>query len=172
MADDMNAMLLQALSGSGGAVAQNALLSQLDSSDPTVALLAQFLANRNAETTDSDSDDRPSPEEWEQMQQQLDKLSIAQRRLQSRLEILTLELEALQLRNDTLAAAMGACYLCWGTDPHCSFCRGKGLPGTFPLDIERFIELVVPAVRAYQRQHSQTNLNPSGLTNQTAKSKE
>lgn len=39
------------------------------------------------------------------------------------------ELEMLRHRNDSLAAALGACYLCFGQDMGCPACRGRGYPG-------------------------------------------
>jgi len=56
------------------------------------------------------------------------------------------ELDALREMNDTLAAALGACPLCWGGEPACA-CRGRGRAGARPPDPELFDELVMPAVR-------------------------
>lgn len=39
------------------------------------------------------------------------------------------ELDLLRRRNDGLAAALGACYLCFGEDPGCARCAGRGRPG-------------------------------------------
>lgn len=57
------------------------------------------------------------------------------------------ELEALRERNDTLAAALGACYLCFGTDPLCGVCRGRGMPGSRAPEPAAYREFVVPALR-------------------------
>jgi len=44
------------------------------------------------------------------------------------------ELALLRRRNDTLAAATGACHLCWGDDLLCPLCVGRGGPGWQPPD--------------------------------------
>jgi hypothetical protein len=63
------------------------------------------------------------------------------------------ELVALRERTDTLAAALGACCLCWGADSACRVCRGRGRPGFSQPDEESFVELVLPAVRAMRMRH-------------------
>jgi hypothetical protein len=56
------------------------------------------------------------------------------------------EVQALRDRADQLAAALGACCLCWGEDVSCRICRGRGAPG-FALPDERLFEhYVLPAV--------------------------
>ena len=52
---------------------------------------------------------------------------------------------------DRLAAALGACPACWGEDPSCRWCRGRGAPGALAPDPEEFTTWVVPAVRAHVR---------------------
>lgn len=39
------------------------------------------------------------------------------------------EIELLRQRNDSLAAALGACYLCVGQNSACPICQGRGVPG-------------------------------------------
>jgi hypothetical protein len=57
------------------------------------------------------------------------------------------ELEDLRERNDSLAAALGACYLCWGEDPGCEFCAGAGTPGSNAPDEILLSHYVTPAIR-------------------------
>jgi hypothetical protein len=57
------------------------------------------------------------------------------------------EIEMLRERLDRCAAALGACGVCWGTDPGCRACRGRGRPGFALPDESLFGELVLPAVR-------------------------
>jgi hypothetical protein len=45
-----------------------------------------------------------------------------------------------------VAAALGACTRCLGTDERCSVCGGSGTPGTSNPDRDRFAEFVAPAV--------------------------
>lgn len=58
-----------------------------------------------------------------------------------------LELRDLRQVNDTVAAALGACRLCWGGDRRCLECLGEGTAGFAPPDLTLFERLVVPAVR-------------------------
>lgn len=57
------------------------------------------------------------------------------------------ELRDLRQVNDTLADALGACRICWGGDPACAACRGRGRAGSARPDPKLFEELVAPAVR-------------------------
>jgi hypothetical protein len=54
--------------------------------------------------------------------------------------------EALVDRDLLLAAALGACD-CWGEDPGCPTCGGRGTPGWMPPDPELYADYVEPAVR-------------------------
>jgi hypothetical protein len=64
-------------------------------------------------------------------------------------ELRELEQEIHDLRevNDTLAAALGACPICWGGDRTCEACDGYGRAGCFRPDPALFVRLVAPAVR-------------------------
>jgi hypothetical protein len=87
------------------------------------------------------------------------------------------ELRLLRERCDTVAAALGACGLCWGEDHSCRACRGQGAPGRAIPDEQLFCEIVVPAVRlvhanrqrsaqrsAESRLHVQSSKQPEGST--------
>jgi len=64
------------------------------------------------------------------------------------------ELTVLRDRTDRLAAALGACCLCWGEDAGCRVCRGRGRPGFAIPDELQFEELVLPAVLALRAQRA------------------
>jgi len=52
----------------------------------------------------------------------------------------------LQERIDILAAALGACPICWGTDSTCPKCNGQGSVGSqYPIR-DAYIRYVLPAV--------------------------
>lgn len=72
---------------------------------------------------------------------------LARNRLLEALE----ELRALRARNDSLAAALGACHRCWGDDTTCETCRGEGAPGSRPPHLRLFDLWVTPALREIQR---------------------
>ncbi|MBI4902281.1 MAG: hypothetical protein HY820_01515 [Acidobacteria bacterium] len=60
---------------------------------------------------------------------------------------------------DTLAAALGACYLCWGDDPACDSCRGEGAPGWGDPDPDLFAEMIVPALKKINKQRKASRAN-------------
>jgi hypothetical protein len=147
MPEELSSTLLQGLET--GLSMQDVLLSQIDTSDPTMALVARMLAARSAESNSkSEEDSEPQPDEL--TQHRLQRLSRAVRKLQHDCDSLRTETEELQLRNDTLAAALGACYLCWGEYPGCEVCSGEGTPGRFPVNAQAFTEFVMPAIRAFK----------------------
>jgi hypothetical protein len=77
------------------------------------------------------------------------------------------ELEELRERNDVLAAALGACHLCWGEDPGCPACGGLGRPGAAPPDRQLFARLVAPAVQAAQPRRNGDGRAPPGGANES-----
>src|SRR5271156_3635946 len=72
--------------------------------------------------------------------------------LQRRADLMCAEMKLLRERNDLLAAALGACCLCWGQDLSCRSCRGRGGPGFCIPDEELFEEYVVPAIHTFRAQ--------------------
>ena len=68
------------------------------------------------------------------------------RELRKVLKTMYAELETLRTRNDSLAAALGACYLCFGEDIACPECGGQGGPGSLLPDPAAFRQYVAPAV--------------------------
>lgn len=50
-------------------------------------------------------------------------------------------------RIDRLAGALGACR-CWGRNPSCRWCAGRGRPGSLEIDPAAFEELVLPLFQA------------------------
>ena len=138
MSQDISSLLLQSLaSGAGPGPATEAILAQLGDEDPTMSAIVKYLAQPQPEQEQRQSgEESPAPE-----------MSRAIQVLRRKVDQMFAELEELRGRNDTLAAALGACHLCWGEDLHCPVCRGKGYPGFSMPDKELFLELVTPAVR-------------------------
>ncbi len=66
-------------------------------------------------------------------------------------EQLAAELAVLQERNDALAAALGACHLCFGADNWCPHCGGCGTPGSRRPDAAAFSRYVRPLLDRLQR---------------------
>lgn len=107
------------------------LLAQLGNGNPMASLLATQFAERRARASN------PEPTI----------IDMSPRLAELESEVVTLRDQA-----DLLAAALGACSLCWGHDARCRACRGRGSPGFAVPDEEAFNELVLPAVRTMRRQ--------------------
>jgi hypothetical protein len=124
--------------------------------DPTVRLLAEMWSRRREEPAAEEEPAEPARPAIETLD--LDELGLAgqldSRTLRRRLEHLEPELERLQEINDTLAAALGACEVCWGDDPDCETCRGRGGPGSLLPDRALCERLVMPAVRRLRSSNS------------------
>ncbi len=71
------------------------------------------------------------------------------RRQRVKQKILQIQREhrALAERNEALAAALGACPNCWGEIAGCRTCRGRGTPGSMPLDEAAFTAFVTPVLK-------------------------
>jgi hypothetical protein len=124
---------------------QSAMLQLLGSEgiDPTTrALLAQSLAPSGS----GDRDDGDDVDELDQTLDRSERRRRAIRTLRRRFADLQDELDELRDRNERFAAAVGACYRCWGEDRRCGLCRGRGRPGSEPRDRELFGQLVAPAL--------------------------
>ena len=68
-----------------------------------------------------------------------------------RIDELEKELADLRQVNDTVAAALGACPICWGGDLQCHACQGHGRAGFTLPACDLFQELVAPAVKRVMR---------------------
>jgi hypothetical protein len=161
MADDSYSALLQGmLAGTGEKPSMQSLLAQVAETNPRLAPVVNYLARRQAERQEEEANEATeiTVEEVTGQRDSLEKLESTVRRLYR-------ELRTLRGRNDALAAALGACYLCWGDDPTCPFCSGQGAPAWRPVDRSLFEQWIFPAVRVHGRRsevsHSMTNPNQS-----------
>ncbi|HLH28557.1 MAG TPA: hypothetical protein VKW77_06550 [Acidimicrobiales bacterium] len=157
MADDLYQTLLASLSAPGTApVGLPDLIARLGNGDPRVAAVMNLLARRQAEQAEAeaaragDDEGADSGEPFgapdAQARAREDRRRRA-RKLHQMMEAMSAELESLRERNDALAAALGACYLCWGDDPGCRVCHGQGCPGSLRPDRPLFLHYVAPALR-------------------------
>jgi hypothetical protein len=152
----MNPALQALLSGANPAEAAGALpstqelLDQIGSTNPTLGLIARYLTARRAAESevvieaDGEAEDEHAEEE--------PRLAQVVQRVEQQVSKLHAELERLRERNDACAAALGACYLCWGEDPDCPVCHGAGRPGFALPDRQWLARLVAPALRRLQAQ--------------------
>jgi hypothetical protein len=139
---------------------QSALLQHLaaqESIDPTMqSLLARAITERaqNGGRNHAESEEDPD---------RVARRRRAMRTLRDRFEEMEDELDELRDRNDTLAAALGACAQCWGEDPGCELCAGGGGPGGYPPDPQLFDRLVRPGLRRlHATRRSQSDLPQPG----------
>ena len=179
----LNPLLFKALTTADSEMSlQDVLLSQLDNQDPSVAMLAKYLAQPPEAEDDDDEDELLETDELEQealeleFEQQARTLEATESRLHSvtqvarqmreKLDDIYAELEELRERNDSLAEALGACHLCWGEDLDCEACGGGGRPGTYLPDADMFRHYVRPAIQRLQTQ--QTRAAPNGSSTNPA----
>jgi hypothetical protein len=80
----------------------------------------------------------------------------AQDALRARFETIRTENKRLLEINDLLAAALGACRLCWGDDPECHECGGNGIPGGAVPRQPLFAKYVLPALRRRREERQRT----------------
>lgn len=152
MDDNGYQQLMNTLTASNGS--QNADLTelvrqQLDDADPKVKAIANYLIKRQAEIHDSEEFDDNEEFTTEKATEETDlfRRTASYNRLRRVTTTMYAELEDLRERNDALAAALGACYLCWGEDLGCEVCQGQGQPGAFVLDKALFRQYVAPVVQ-------------------------
>ncbi|GGO30514.1 hypothetical protein [Deinococcus humi] len=163
----MNDALLEALrqQAAGGGGLEGALAG-MAGDDPALGLLSQMLAQRE-QTLTQDLETQQREEERlaalaraGEEARQLDELRqleeerrqtqrrVRLERLRLRLEELEDELAGCHALLDGLALALGACPSCWGEDPGCRLCRGRGQPGFVRPEAAAFRRLVAPALEA------------------------
>ena len=157
MNQDIQSLLMQAFlapdTGSNREAVMQEVLSQMGDVDPQIKLLASYLAQYSAEDSSSEIDPEVSQEDVELYEEEARvQRSRTERRLRQKLKDMYQELQELRERNDMLAEALGACYLCWGDDPICKVCRGRGRPGCFEPDRELCIQFISPAARRLRKQ--------------------
>lgn len=128
-----------------------ALMQRLGQDNPQLAPFLQMMAAQKANA------DARDPLIVDSTATEVDAVGDELAALAAQLEAAHSEVELLRERCDTIAAALGACALCWGHDPACRACRGHGLPGRSLPDEALFFEYVMPAVRLVRvsRQRSQ-----------------
>jgi hypothetical protein len=127
--------------GADPALLMQQMMADAAASDPKMAMLAQMLASSRAPAPSPADDDEDEIAELNARLERADARIIAMKRDGRRL------LEAYQAcreRLGLLAAALGACGLCWGDNEACPSCRGRGRPGMVRPDPELRARLLGP----------------------------
>ncbi len=130
----------------GPVPAMEQLLDDFVRSHPQLAWLPQMLAARRASVPDEPLPDTRQ-DEFDALQLELAQAQRHAARMERIARRVSGELEAARDRLSDLAVAFGACGLCWGVDPQCPGCRGRGGPGRFSPDPELLSRLGVAAAR-------------------------
>jgi hypothetical protein len=117
-------------------------MEQLGDGDPQLAMMVQMMQHQQQSVADPDDDYEAKCKELEidlaHTQQNLDSVRAEGKRLLAAHKIAVGRLS-------DLAAALGACGLCWGEDPDCLGCRGRGHVGMIRPDPEIRARLLGPA---------------------------
>lgn len=125
----MTPELMQAMASDPDAMREmlDKALAERVAGNPQLAMMMQMFNQQQAAA--------PAPER-----------NVRKERLRARVQEMRDELRILRRRNELLAAALGACELCWGDDPECEECGGHGRPGWEEPDRALYRELVSPVV--------------------------
>lgn len=121
-------------------------------SNPQAAMIMQLLEQRAQATAAAQAEAQAGSGEEEELEAAAAAALAEQKRLdlealQETIEQVYAELDVLRTRNDILAQALGACYLCFGEDPQCAECRGRGRPGGRAPEPAAFKHYLLPALR-------------------------
>lgn len=121
--------------------------------DPRTALLLQFLQQRRTAAPAASPAGEAATEAQESRHEERARREHANgaREIRETMRDLYAEVEALRRRNDELAAAVGACFLCFGEDLKCEECGGLGAPGARAPEPAAYRKFVLPAVRRAQQ---------------------
>jgi hypothetical protein len=115
----------------------SAMLASFVQQNPQLAWLPQLMAaQRQASAMAASVAEPVHDDQCLQLQQALAQTEARLERVMRSHRRLAGELDAAQSLLSDLAAAFGACGLCWGEDPGCPSCRGRGKPGRFAADPE------------------------------------
>ena len=123
---------MQAFEAAARAMDPAAMMKDIAGGDPRMAALIEMMQQR-APPSNGPSNDTAAPDERDELIVELSaRLDAAEARLTKMTRIARQLHEAgraASQRLSTLAAALGACGICWGDDPACLGCRGRGRPG-------------------------------------------
>lgn len=166
MSEDIRSRLLEALASPDGTgtLPIEDLLMQLGEANPTVRLIAKILARPQLQELESktptedkmDMEPVQSSSELDETKMRASEMSRTVHQLRQKVDSMFRELAELRNRNDALAMALGACHLCWGDDPECEMCHGRGRTGSTIPDKKLFTEFAGPAAHRLQRGEAPT----------------
>jgi hypothetical protein len=131
----------------------NDRLQQIAQNDPRLAPLIQHLQERltaqHPEPAPAETNEPPQDQDFEATQAA--RLAKRNKELKRMARSMFDEIQALRARNDMLAAALGACHLCWGEDSECPYCAGAGKVGAYVISLRTFDQVVGPALQQLEQ---------------------
>jgi NAD(P)H-dependent FMN reductase len=153
--DQQTLMQMLMAAQSGGGLDSSSMMQQLvaSSDDPAARMLASMMAQRQADAARAEEEE--DEEEDDELQEQLDGALARLAQTQETLRRVHEHLEHMRDRNELLASALGACARCWGGDPRCAVCSGKGRSGSVAPNPALFAKFVLPALRKMAALHRQ-----------------
>ena len=134
------------------------LLGQLETTRPdlsdSLALIRQFQKTKNENNNDADSDDEVNRSRG--LETLFEKQKNINKNLLQNYEQLKQNYQSLLNQLDDIAEAIGACPHCWGEEPNCNYCRGRGIPGYFQPDQAQFDTYIKPVIQKLKNNKSQS----------------
>lgn len=130
------------------------LPDDVDNQADTTALLGELLASKSGAASDNRQQalmqmmslmQQPEPHEPRPDRDHQRRRRRAAK-IRRHIEELEAEVDELRHRNDALAAALGACHVCWGEHDGCATCSGRGQPGWFRPDVATSRQIIGPAI--------------------------
>jgi hypothetical protein len=163
---------VQTSSGTDSSVDIRELLLKQTEGNPLLALFSKRCAEPPVSLSSAPTviDVEPTPQKQRAGQMAGDAAAASAGDVGEAAESLTLALNVLQQRNDLLAAALGACCSCWGQDPQCRLCRGRGRPGFAIPDEQLFREFVLPSIQMLRAQKAASSVSSPPTNPKTAES--
>jgi len=153
--------------GADGAIQNpSELLSQLENDNPLLSALSKHFAEGGTNGSahqltppviDVEPESEGSEPKTQNGHEKNGKVLESTNELKEQIQNLQTEIKTLRDRCDLLASTVGACCLCWGQDPDCRACRGRGKPGYAIPDEVLFGEYVLPALRVLRAQKVKPN---------------
>lgn len=137
------------------------LLSDLARRNPDLAWMTQMIAAQRQAAVQRLPEEDPRDAQIAELNEQLEQAQARFARLRRIARRLSGELETTRGFLADLAAAFGACGLCWGEDTRCPSCRGRGKPGRFDPDPELRLRFCVPHVEPPDASPTATSLDQS-----------
>ena len=116
------------------------LMQQMAADNPKLLAVMQMMKQQQ-------SDNQESQASATDLSVSLKKEKYKRRKLIQAYQALLQDAEVIEGLLDELAAGLGACPSCWGTNTECDMCEGNGKPGTYQPDKELFQHYVLPVLK-------------------------